>query len=229
MAAYSTRDGFTPTALPKLERIDTPNGRRYQTPEGKLYPSVTTIFSAIPNPHLDAWRARVGETEARRIGNRAAARGTWIHEQCEYYLEGGKKFVKPGDVVSTMLNLPQWKAFRPVVEQIGSVRALEAMLYSNKLELAGTVDCVGEWGGKLSIIDFKTSSRHKTKDEIDTYWMQCAAYAMMWYERTREPITQLVVLMSVEDGEPIVYCENIKSWAHRLLEVRELYRQQTGS
>lgn len=216
---------YKPKPLPTLYRIDSPKGRRYQTPEGKLYPSVTTIFSVLENKSLDAWRKAVGEEEATKISRRAATRGTWIHEQCEYLLKDEQA---PKNAISSMLYQSQWNTFKPIVSKIEEVYALESGLYSDKIELAGTVDCVGIWEGKLSIIDFKTSSRRKFHNEIDNYWMQCAAYAIAWWEMTGEPITQLVVLMSVEDEEPLVFVDSVKNWAHKLIEVRKKYKQING-
>ena len=70
----------------QLERIDSPSGRFYKTPEGLFLPSVTTILAQIPNPGLDAWRKAVGEEKATEIGRKAAARGTKLHQFSEDYL-----------------------------------------------------------------------------------------------------------------------------------------------
>lgn len=220
---------YTPLDIPKINRIDCPLGRRYQTPEGNLYPSVTTIFSVQENPAIDAWRARVGEEEATRIMNRAAQRGTWVHTQCEYYLKGGDKFVDPSsNLIENMLYFPMWKSLRPHVEKIGDVIALETPLWSDRLQVAGTVDCIGYWNGELSIIDFKTSSRRKARDEIDNYWAQTAAYSLMLYERTGLKATQLVIMMTVEEDDPLIYTDRVSAWAPRFNLMRKEYRDKKG-
>lgn len=217
---------YTPADLPKLNRIDGgENGRRYQTPEGNLYPSVTTIFSIIKNEFLDEWRARVGEEEAKKIAARAAARGTYIHEQCEYLLKNQNP---PKNHLAKMLYNDNWRKFKPLVDQIGDVFALEAPLYSNYLKVAGTVDCVGMWKDKLSIIDFKTSSRMKSHEDIESYWMQCAAYAVMWEERTGQPINNLVILMSVDDEEPLVFEDRRNNWINKFIDLRKVYAKTVG-
>lgn len=219
---------YEPLDLPKLNRVDG-KIRRYVTPEGNAYPSVTTVFSVLPTPHIDEWKKRVGEEEAERISKRAAQRGTYIHEQCEYLLQGGDKISKPGaNVFSGMLYLGQWKTFRPLVNQIGDVLALEAPLYSDKLKVAGTVDCVGYWNGKLSIIDFKTSSRIKKHEDIDSYWMQCSAYSAMLYERTGLQAQQLVILMSVDDEDPLVFVDDVKNWLKRFIDLRKVFTETHG-
>jgi genome maintenance exonuclease 1 len=121
-----------------------------------------------------------------------------------------------------------WVSFKPLVERIEEVYALEAPLYSKFLGIAGTVDCVGLWNGRLSIIDFKTSSRVKSAEDIPSYFMQCAAYAVMWEELTKKPITQLVVLMAVEDELPLVFVEHRDNWIKEFMQLRKQYKETFG-
>lgn len=217
---------YTPVDLPQLNRVDGgANGRRYVTPDGNAYLSVTTVFSVQPEPEILEWRLRVGAEEAERIGKRAAARGTYIHEQAERLL---KSLPASNDRLKLMAYGDMWNTFKPVVEQIGDVFAMEAPLYSDYLKTAGTVDCVGMWNGKLSIIDFKTSKRVKSADDIQNYWMQCAAYAVMWEERTKQPITQLVILMAVDDNAPLVYTSNRDKWIKQFILLRKEYANAIG-
>jgi CRISPR/Cas system-associated exonuclease Cas4 (RecB family) len=119
------------------------------------------------------------------------------------------------------------QSFHDVKEQLDTrlttVYSQEAPLYSEHLGLAGRVDCVGVWDGKNSIIDYKTSRKLKKKEWISGYFMQCAAYAIMWEERTGMPITQLVVLIAVDDNEPQVFIEHRDNWVQPLLDVIEQY------
>jgi hypothetical protein len=119
------------------------------------------------------------------------------------------------------------QSFHDVKEQLDTrlttVYSQEAPLYSEHLGLAGRVDCVGVWDGKNSIIDYKTSRKLKKKEWISSYFMQCAAYAIMWEERTGMPITQLVVLIAVDDNEPQVFIEHRDNWVQPLLDVIEQY------
>ena len=41
-----------------------------------------------------------------------------------------------------------------LMKNIGNIYCLEQALYSHKLKVAGRVDCIAEWKGKLSVIDF---------------------------------------------------------------------------
>jgi genome maintenance exonuclease 1 len=85
------------------------------------------------------------------------------------------------------------------------------------------VDCIAEYNGKLSIIDFKTASKPKRREWISSYFMQCAAYAIMYEEMTGIPVTQLVVLIAVEDEAPQVFIEKRNDWAKPLIAVRKRF------
>jgi ATP-dependent exoDNAse (exonuclease V) beta subunit len=216
---------YTPKYETVIERVDTPSGRRYKTPEGNLYPSVTTIFSVDESPHLNEWRERVGAEEADKVTKRAAMRGTYIHSQIEYYLKGEQA---PADPIKKMFYGELFKSIVPVIEKIGDVHALETPLYSDELQVAGTVDCIGFWDGKLSVIDFKTSSGKKDKDSIPNYWMQTAAYAKMWEERTGVVVEDLVILMTVDEEEPLVFVEKKDKWLDKFKEARVKYKNIKG-
>lgn len=211
-----------PIKVPKLERVTTEFGRVYVTPEGLHLPSVTTILSYLPNESLREWKRSVGEEEARKISARAAMRGTYIHAMCESVLKGTE--APPRNI----LHQEMWASFRPLVEQIEKTYAIETPLYSVYLAAAGTVDCVGVWNNRTSIIDFKTSSSVKKAEDISSYFMQCAAYAVMWEEQTGMPIQQLVVLMAVEDEKPIVFVERRDTWIKQFIKLRKQYKEFTG-
>ncbi len=208
---------YEPIEVPSCSRVVVDGVRYYQTPAGDLYPSVTTVLShGEDKTFLKKWRARVGEEEANRITKRATERGTRLHSFCEDYIKG--KPVKPGP-----FDLETWNVFKPVLNNIERVTALETPLFSNKLRVAGTVDCIGVYDGVPSIIDFKTSKRTKTKEDIPSYFMQTAAYACAWLELTGEKITQGVILMSVDDENPIVFKEPLQPWLLEFAKLRNRF------
>ena len=208
--------------IPKLERITAPDGSRvYATPSGKSYPSVTTVTGLLGKAAIIAWRKRVGEAEANRISTAAANRGTRIHTLCE-------SFLKNESVEPDMFDHHTWNSILPELSKINNVHALETPLYSDHLEVAGTVDCIAEYDSKLSVIDFKTSKRVKSKDDIHNYFMQCAAYAVAFEERTRIPVGHLVIIMAVDDHEPLIFKEKRDTWINKFIEVREQYRSING-
>lgn len=192
-----------PVMLEELEAETLPSGRTYTTPEGNKYPSITTCLSILSRESIKAWRARVGEEEANRISGRAAGRGTRVHKMCEDYINNCLVIDKytPADK-QTFYDL------KPILdEHIGLVRGQEVPLYSDYLGVAGRVDCVAEWDGRLSVIDFKTSRKTKKKEWITSYFMQASAYCVMFEERTGIPIDKIVIVIAVDGAEPQVFVE----------------------
>jgi hypothetical protein len=53
--------------------------------------------------------------------------------------------------------------------------------------------------------------------------MQCAAYAIMWEERTGIPITKLVILIAVDNAKPQVFVEHRDNWTKRLIQTIKEY------
>lgn len=117
-----------------------------------------------------------------------------------------------------------WKSIQPHLDCINNIHALEDKLFSDYLEVAGTVDCIGEYDGNLSVIDFKTSSRLKSKDDIHDYFMQCSAYAVAFEELTNIPVSQLIIIMAVDDKQPLVFFEKRDNWISSFKDLREQYR-----
>ena len=139
--------------LPKLERDTKPDGTRlYKTPSGLSYPSVTTITGLHNKKAIMEWRKRVGEEEATRISTSAAKRGTKVHQLCEDYLRG--ELDEPD-----IFHKEMFDSIRPLLDQIDNIHCLEDPLYSDHLQVAGTVDCIAEFQGKLSVIEDRKSTR----------------------------------------------------------------------
>lgn len=215
-----------PTDLGYTDMIahTTEDGRTYEHPvERKSYPSITTVLSILSEASIAKWRKSVGEEVANQISSRASRRGTSVHECIERYINNEsladlRKAYTP-DIMASL------KSIRGVLdERIGKVYGQELPLYSDHLSVAGRVDCVAEFDGKISIIDFKTSRKYKKREWITNYFAQEAAYAIMWEERTGVPITQLVTIIAVDEmtfnGPPghQVYIEHRDNWTTKLKE-----------
>lgn len=207
--------------LQPLRRVDSPNGRTYETPTGKKYPSVTSVLGMMDKTAFFEWRKRVGEEEANRISQRASRRGTAIHTLCEDYLLG-----KVPEV--SMFDKQVFDSIVPHLDKIDNIHALESKLYSDHLQVAGTVDCIAEYEGKLSVIDFKTSRRLKTKEDIPGYFIQTSAYAVAFEERTGIPVPRLVIIMGVDEEHPLIFKEKRDNWIDQFIDLREKYSKLKG-
>ena len=206
--------------IPKIQRSTADNGTRvYNTPSGRAYPSVTTVTGLLSAQSIMEWRQAVGNEEANKISSRASRRGTRIHSFCEDYLLG--KPVKPD-----MFDQDMFNSIIPLISEINNIHALETPLYSDHLEVAGTVDCIAEFRGKLCVIDFKTSGRVKHRDDIHGYFMQTAAYAVAFEERTGIPVGHLAVMLAVDNDKPLLFMEKRDTWIGEFCKVRAQYKKQ---
>ena len=172
-----------PKELPNLESVTQADGKRYYvTPNGKRLPSVTTVVGAKKKQVIMEWRKRVGEEEANRVSLHATTGGTALHKVCERYLDNEEDYF--GNAMPHVRGM--FNSIKHILdERIGVVYMQEVPLYSKHLRLAGRVDVIAEFDGVPSIIDFKTSKRTKTEEDIKDYFEQEAAYAVMYEERTK--------------------------------------------
>ena len=197
--------------LPKTKgrRID---GHRFYEIEGKNYPSITTVLNIRKKEGLVKWRKDVGEGAANWEMARAARRGKSTHTLVEQYLKGETPSER------SVLPLGLFKLLKPYVDQINNIHLLETIMYSHKLTVAGQVDCVAEYNGKLSVIDFKTANKERNESWIDNYFLQCTAYAIMYEELFGKPIEQIVVLIASEDGTSQAFVKEKKDFVADLKE-----------
>jgi CRISPR/Cas system-associated exonuclease Cas4 (RecB family) len=208
--------------LPKLTRKTTEEGRRYFTPDGNAYPSITTVLGVLSKDGIIAWRKRVGEEEANKISRQAATRGTAVHKLAEDYLDNLPDWNKG----AMPANIASFNDLKKILdERLNNIYFQEEFLYSDRLKCAGQVDCIAEFDGQLSIVDFKTSRKPKKKEWITNYFIQASFYAAAFYERTGIPIKQGVILITVDGHEPQVFKVNTYDYLEHFLSVRKKYKE----
>lgn len=211
--------------LPILSVKTNTNGKRfYTTPEGNKYPSITTVLGDQEKPWLVDWRNSLGKEKADKETKRAGERGDAIHKLAEHYLNNELTSNITRPYKPELVNLFNQVKIR--LNRIDNIRIQEAALYSDVLKVAGRVDCIGEYEGILSIIDFKTSTNTKDKSMIEDYYLQCTAYALMWEEQTGEAIDDITIIMSVEKGMvPLVFKEKVHKYISPLAKRLKAYHK----
>ena len=175
----------------KGKKVD---GFRFYDIDGKAYPSITTVLGIQKKAQLQEWRDKIGEKVANWEMGRAARRGKATHLLIEQYIKG----LTPSE--RGVLPLGLFRLIKPYVDQIDNIHCLETIMYSKKLTIAGQVDCIAEFNGKLSVIDFKTANKERQESWIENYFMQTSAYAQMYEELFGKEIEQIVILLASEDG-----------------------------
>ena len=200
-------------------KTETINGKRhYVTPNGK-YQSITALLSNLSKAGIQAWRKRVGEEEANRISHQASGRGTRVHNIAESYIKNQEDHLE--GVLPDAFEM--FQSITPLIDRIDNVHCVEGAFYSDELKLAGRTDLIAEFDGALSAIDYKTSKRIKIWDHCHSYFMQGAFYAHAYEERTGIPVNDIVIIMAVENEEPVLFRETKNRWIEPLNQVRHKY------
>jgi len=198
------------TVLPKTKGKSV-DGFRFYDINGKAYPSVTTVLGILKKEGLQKWRDAIGEKVAQWEMGRASRRGKATHTLVEQYIKNETPSIR------AVLPLGLFKLLKPYIDQIDNIHLLEAIMFSHKLTIAGQVDCVAEYNGKLSVIDFKTANKERQETWIDNYFMQCTAYAMMYEETFGTPIEQIVIMLANEDGTSQIFIKEKKDYEKDLV------------
>ena len=210
--------------IPEVSTKTVNRKRFYVTPTG-LYPSITTVLGVRKEKQkgLQEWRNRVGNDVANHIMRSAASRGTAVHHMCEDFLNNVEVTKEGRDFLPWCL----FSQLKPVLEKsINNIHAQECGLWSEKYRLAGRVDCIAEWNGIPSIIDFKTSRSERKDDYNFEYYMQASAYAEMFEERTGIEINQIVILVVTEDGLVQEFVKEKHEYLPHLIETIDQFTEQ---
>ena len=197
------------SVLPKTKgkKID---GHRFYEINGTNYPSITTVLGIQKTKELQKWRDSIGNDVANWEMGRAARRGKATHTLVEQYLKGETPSER------SVLPLGLFRLLKPYVDQINNIHCLETIMYSKKLTVAGQVDCIAEYNGKLSVIDFKTANKERQESWIENYFLQTTAYSMMYEELYGKKIEQLVILIAGEDGTMVPFIKERKPYEEKL-------------
>ena len=201
-------------------RIENVNGKRnYVTPSGELYPSITTILGEFSKASIQEWRKRVGETEANKISGKASRRGTSVHSVCEAYIKNEDGYLDG----QTPNIIELFKTIEPFLERVDNIHGVELALYSDHFGVAGRTDLIAEFDGVLSVIDYKTSNRIKKKEWCESYFAQGAFYGIAYEELTKIPVSQVVIVIAVDNEGPQLFVEKRDDWVDKIWEAKKLY------
>lgn len=204
------------------EQLVSGGGRVYTTPDGKNYPSVTTVLGAMEDKSwLQKWYDAVGEDEAKRITRESAQRGTEMHHLIENYLTGGEI----DRALSGFSCFNKLKIYLNKITPLG----IEVPLWSDRLRVAGRTDCIGIYEGKLCVIDFKSSRSEKRPETITGYFRQTTMYSMMLHERLGISAKNLVILIGTADGFPQEFKRHAKEYVKDTIDIVHAYHDQYGS
>ena len=205
--------------LPQIQSTNLEGKRFYKTPQGQVYPSVTTITSLHNKEGILEWRKRVGEQEANKISTQAASRGTRVHKLCEDYLNNELSLEK-----AMPNSIALFKQIKPYIDEfIDEVYGIECPLYSDHLRVAGRSDCIARFDGKVSVVDFKTASKPKQEHWIQNYFMQCSAYAFSFDVRIVISVPRIAILVAFEGDSPQLFIKKRDEYIDMFIDYRKRY------
>lgn len=210
--------------FPNLETKVIDGKRHYITPNGAVYPSITTILSATESEGLIQWKQNVGEEEASRISKIMARRGQNLHDICERYLRNHKSPAQ-GHMPDA---IAIFTLIRKSIDRMGKIYAIEQEMYSDKHGIAGRCDVIADYKNNLSIVDFKTSNSDTeyTPEKIQKYFVQCKAYAEMFYERTgMKPKFGVLIVGSLDYGLK-TYIDDLSKYSNDLKVAITAYKEK---
>lgn len=210
-----------PLVLPELSAETQENGRIYITPSGARYPSVTTVLGLLSKDSIAEWRKRVGDEEANRISRKATSLGTAIHKIVEDYLNNKEDYIEGYGPFEKMV----FSSFQECLNKIDNILCQESTLYSDILKVAGRVDCIAEYDGQLSIIDFKTANKAKEEEHILGYFLQLTMYSLMLEEMTGIRIPNIVILMVTTSAEVLVFKKKRTDYYKQVKDLVNEYRR----
>jgi genome maintenance exonuclease 1 len=204
-----SRYNHIPINFKQAELIEKDNAHYYQTPMGESYPSITTILhktmSTEKKESLQNWKDK--EIAADYITQEAATIGTETHKLIENYINE----IRQTDEVR-LLSVAHFNNLIPFLQKIDDVHGTELRLYSNAMKLAGTSDCIAEYDGKLSIIDYKTKRSNQKEEWMTDHFIQGTAYSQMFKELTGIEVKQVVILVSSEKNSRMEFVKNTEDY-----------------
>jgi genome maintenance exonuclease 1 len=203
----------------ELEAVTLESGRTYTTPQGNVYKSITTALSKYNKQAIQEWRDAVGEEEANRVSGRASRRGSALHLAFEDYIANKLNDMKIRMMMPNIKEL--FLQLRPEIDaHVGTVYSIEQALYSDKLQVAGRTDLIADWDNEIAVIDYKSSTKEKLEENIQNYFMQGTAYALMFEELVGKPIDKIVIAIAVEESrKPQIFVRYKNNYINPLMEL----------
>jgi len=199
-----TNFNHIPINLTQSELIEKEDGHYYRTPSGLIYPSITTMLQKTQSQEkqesLQQWREQ--EIASEYIMQEAAIVGSETHKLIENYLNGQNDSEN-----FRLLSEAHFNNLLPFVNKIDDIHGIELRLYSDKMRLAGTSDCIAKYDGTLSIIDYKTKRSNQKEEWLTDHFIQ-TSYGVMFKELTGIKIDQIVILVSSEKNTRMEFIKN---------------------
>ena len=209
-----------PVDITQSELIEREDGHYYKTPQGKIYPSITTMLQKTQSEEkllsIQTWKEQ--EIASDFITQEAAIIGSETHKLIENYLNSENTLEN-----YRLLSGAHFNNLLPFVNKIHDIYGTELSLYSDRMRLGGTSDCIAKYEGKLSIIDYKTKRSNQKEEWLIDHFIQATSYSLMFEEQTGIKVDQIVILVSSEKNTRMEFLKNPKNYRDLLAQRIEKY------
>jgi genome maintenance exonuclease 1 len=181
---------------PELSRVTNADGTRFYTDPvtSEPLPSVTTVLSGTSDKAgIEAWKAFVGEAKAEKIKKEATDLGSLMHLHIENFVMGVPR-PRGNNLIRVQAERMADQIITKGMCDVDEVWGQEVGMYMPSL-YAGTTDLVGLHCGSPAIMDHKSAKKMRTRDMIEDYFCQMAAYALAHNEVYGTSIRKGVIFM----------------------------------
>ena len=181
--------------IPQLPELTFEETRHIYRLNGMEIPSVTTLMKPLSD---DFYR-----TVNQSVLDRAAKRGTAIHNAIENFTEFGAEDIDPQYAGYFSAFLQWWNLRKPVP------LAMEQRVYHKILRYAGTADLICDIGGRLTLVDYKSSAQVNTK----LCAVQLEGYDRAFESHGVKVDDRLILHLSKDGYQEVPFQRSSKCWS----------------
>ena len=125
--------------------------------------------------------------------------GDMMHKYLQQYLTGA-----PDSIIKTSNSFLAESLAQIVINnlilKLDEIWGSEVSVYYTD-KYAGTIDLIGIYDGKICLIDYKSSYKTKTIDELEDFFIQCAAYVVAHDWQYSTNIDSMMIFQVTRDGD----------------------------
>jgi genome maintenance exonuclease 1 len=167
------------------------NIKYYSLNQNISLPSVTSILRHINGKvNLNSFNPKI--TNSMEIGD-------LMHNYLEDYIHGRKNVYvdsKNFSLAKTLANI----VIDNIIINFDEIWGSEVSV-SYKNQYAGTIDLIGIFNKKLCIMDYKSSYKKKNMEELEDYFLQCAAYTIAHDWQFNTNVDSIMIFQVVRNGD----------------------------
>ncbi|MBS83108.1 MAG: hypothetical protein CMD65_03125 [Gammaproteobacteria bacterium] len=170
--------------------INKKNGIRYYYIADIAIPSVTSILASTRNYH---------QLSTNNYQSNSMIIGNYMHKYLDHYISKSELPDENNENYTIAKKLAH-KLLDNYIIELDEIWGTEITV-NYKNNFAGTIDLICFSDNNIKLIDYKSSSRKKTKRELDEFFLQLAAYSMAHDWQFQSNIENIILLICYRNGK----------------------------